>query len=69
MNALNNDPAENGKVNPENAVENDRRAFLKKAGKFAVYTPPAMTLSRAAVRAFQLAPPSQVLSIKAWLAH
>ena len=31
-----------GPVDPEQAVAESRRDFLKKAGKFAVYTPPAV---------------------------
>lgn len=30
--------------NPQEPVVKNRRAFLKKAGKFAVYTPPAMMM-------------------------
>jgi len=31
-----------GAVDPERVVAESRRDFLKKAGKFAVYTPPAV---------------------------
>jgi hypothetical protein len=31
-----------GSVDPERCVAESRRDFLKKAGKFAVYTPPAV---------------------------
>jgi len=31
-----------GSVDPERVVAESRRDFLKKAGKFAVYTPPAV---------------------------
>ena len=33
-----------GPVDPEQAVAESRRDFLKKAGKFAVYTPPAVMM-------------------------
>ena len=31
-------------TNSEERIEKNRRAFLKKAGKYAVYTPPAMMM-------------------------
>ena len=43
-----NEPTDNatnigsGQLDPEQAVAESRRDFLKKAGKFAVYTPPAV---------------------------
>ena len=35
---------EDTRINPEEAVGQARRSFLKTAGKFAVYTPPAVMM-------------------------
>jgi len=44
MNKSENTTEETTPINPEEAVGQARRSFLKTAGKFAVYTPPAVMM-------------------------
>ena len=44
MNKSKNTTIEDTPINPEEAVGQARRSFLKTAGKFAVYTPPAVMM-------------------------
>lgn len=44
MNKSENTTEESTPINPEEAVGQARRSFLKTAGKFAVYTPPAVMM-------------------------